>query len=96
MVRNVLVAFVGSLLAAVVVLGAYVGGRRYFTSCPCGFIFNSQANGCIVDIYNRNPCPDQGGGNPGGGSGDEFRKKIEGDIKVFADVVKAANLKFEE
>jgi tripartite-type tricarboxylate transporter receptor subunit TctC len=34
--------------------------------------------------------------NPGGGPGEEFRKKIEGDIKVFADVVKAANLKFEE
>jgi tripartite-type tricarboxylate transporter receptor subunit TctC len=34
--------------------------------------------------------------NPGGGPGEEFRKKIEGDVKVFADVVKAANLKFEE
>jgi tripartite-type tricarboxylate transporter receptor subunit TctC len=34
--------------------------------------------------------------NPGGGPGEEFRNKIEGDIKVFADVVKAANLKFEE
>jgi tripartite-type tricarboxylate transporter receptor subunit TctC len=34
--------------------------------------------------------------NPGGGPGEEFRKKIEGDIKAFADVVKAANLKFEE
>jgi len=34
--------------------------------------------------------------NPGGGPGEEFRKKIDGDIKVFADVVKAANLKFEE
>jgi tripartite-type tricarboxylate transporter receptor subunit TctC len=33
--------------------------------------------------------------NPGGGTGEEFRKKIDGDIKVFADVVKAANLKFE-
>jgi tripartite-type tricarboxylate transporter receptor subunit TctC len=33
--------------------------------------------------------------NPGGGPGEEFRKKIDGDIKVFADVVKAANLKFE-
>lgn len=34
--------------------------------------------------------------NPGGGPGEEFRKKIDGDIKVFADVVKTANLKFEE
>src|SRR5438105_10288380 len=34
--------------------------------------------------------------NPGGGSGAEFRKRIEDDIKRFADVVKAANLKFEE
>src|SRR5262252_1023749 len=34
--------------------------------------------------------------DPGGGPGEEFRKKIDGDIKVFADVVKAANLKFEE
>jgi tripartite-type tricarboxylate transporter receptor subunit TctC len=33
--------------------------------------------------------------NPGGGPGEQFRKKIDGDIKVFADVVKAANLKFE-
>jgi tripartite-type tricarboxylate transporter receptor subunit TctC len=32
--------------------------------------------------------------NPSGGPGDEFRKKIEADIKVFSDVVKAANLKF--
>jgi tripartite-type tricarboxylate transporter receptor subunit TctC len=34
--------------------------------------------------------------NPGGGPGEEFRQKIESDIKLFADVVKAANLKFEE
>ena len=34
--------------------------------------------------------------NPGGGPGEEFRKRIEGDIKMFADVVKAANLKFED
>ena len=34
--------------------------------------------------------------NPGGGPGAEFRAKIETDITVFADVVKAANLKFEE
>jgi tripartite-type tricarboxylate transporter receptor subunit TctC len=34
--------------------------------------------------------------NPGGGPGEEFGNKIDGDIKVFADVVKAANLKFEE
>jgi tripartite-type tricarboxylate transporter receptor subunit TctC len=34
--------------------------------------------------------------NPGSGPGEEFRKKIDADIRVFADVVKAANLKFEE
>jgi tripartite-type tricarboxylate transporter receptor subunit TctC len=34
--------------------------------------------------------------NPGGGPGEEFRKKIDADIRLFADVVKAANLKFEE
>ena len=31
-----------------------------------------------------------------GGPPEEFRKKIDGDITLFADVVKAANLKFEE
>jgi tripartite-type tricarboxylate transporter receptor subunit TctC len=34
--------------------------------------------------------------NPGGGPGEEFRKRIDGDITMFGDVVKAANLKFEE
>jgi tripartite-type tricarboxylate transporter receptor subunit TctC len=34
--------------------------------------------------------------NPGGGPGEEFRKRIDSDIRMFADVVKAANLKFEE
>src|SRR5262244_1108986 len=34
--------------------------------------------------------------NPGGGPSDEFRKVIDNDIKRFAEVVKAANLKFEE
>ena len=34
--------------------------------------------------------------NPGGGPGEEFRKRIESDIKLFGDVVKAANLKFEQ
>jgi tripartite-type tricarboxylate transporter receptor subunit TctC len=34
--------------------------------------------------------------NAGGGPGEEFRNKIDADIRVFADVVKAANLKFEE
>ena len=34
--------------------------------------------------------------NPGGGPGEEFRKRIDGDIKLFADVAKAANLKFED
>ncbi len=34
--------------------------------------------------------------NPGGGPGEEFRIRIDGDIRMFADVVKAANLKFEE
>src|SRR5262245_25413807 len=34
--------------------------------------------------------------NPGGGPGEEFRKKIDADTRLFADVVKAAHLKFEE
>jgi tripartite-type tricarboxylate transporter receptor subunit TctC len=34
--------------------------------------------------------------NPGGGPGEEFRKRIEDDIQTFAEVVKAANLKFED
>jgi tripartite-type tricarboxylate transporter receptor subunit TctC len=34
--------------------------------------------------------------NPGGGPGEEFRSRIEGDIKLFGNVVKAANLKFED
>jgi tripartite-type tricarboxylate transporter receptor subunit TctC len=34
--------------------------------------------------------------NPGGGPGEEFRQRIERDITAFAEVVKAANLKFEE
>jgi tripartite-type tricarboxylate transporter receptor subunit TctC len=34
--------------------------------------------------------------NPGGGPSEDFRNKIDADIRVFADVVKAANLKFEE
>jgi tripartite-type tricarboxylate transporter receptor subunit TctC len=34
--------------------------------------------------------------DPDGGPGEEFRKRIEADITRFADVVKAANLKFEE
>jgi tripartite-type tricarboxylate transporter receptor subunit TctC len=34
--------------------------------------------------------------NPGGGPGEEFRKRIEDDIQTFGEVVKAANLKFED
>lgn len=34
--------------------------------------------------------------DPGGGPGEEFRKRIDADIAKFADVVKTANLKFEE
>src|SRR5262249_44343240 len=34
--------------------------------------------------------------NPGGGPGEGFRKKIDGDTKGFADVGKGANLKLEE
>jgi tripartite-type tricarboxylate transporter receptor subunit TctC len=34
--------------------------------------------------------------NPGGGPGEDFRKLIEADIKKFGEVVKAANLKFEQ
>jgi tripartite-type tricarboxylate transporter receptor subunit TctC len=34
--------------------------------------------------------------DPGGGQGEEFRKRIDTDITMFAGIVKAANLKFEE
>jgi len=34
--------------------------------------------------------------NPGGGTSDEFRNVIDNDIKRFAEVVKAADLKFEQ
>lgn len=34
--------------------------------------------------------------NPGGEPGEKFRGLIDADIKMFSDVVKAANLKFEE
>jgi tripartite-type tricarboxylate transporter receptor subunit TctC len=34
--------------------------------------------------------------NPGGGSGEEFRAIIDADIKMFSEVVREANLKFEE
>ena len=34
--------------------------------------------------------------DPGGGTGEEFRKLIDADIKAFVEVVKAANLKFDE
>jgi tripartite-type tricarboxylate transporter receptor subunit TctC len=33
---------------------------------------------------------------PGGGPAAEFRRMIEGDIVKFRDIVKAANLHFEE
>jgi tripartite-type tricarboxylate transporter receptor subunit TctC len=33
---------------------------------------------------------------PGGPTGDEFKKRIDADIKVFADVVKAAKLEFKQ
>jgi tripartite-type tricarboxylate transporter receptor subunit TctC len=33
---------------------------------------------------------------PEGGSADEFRARIDDDIRIFTDVVKAANLKFEQ
>ncbi len=33
---------------------------------------------------------------PEGGSAEEFRARIDGDIQAFSDVVKAANLKFEQ
>jgi len=33
---------------------------------------------------------------PGGGSSEQFRQMIDADIRLFADVAKAANLKFEE
>jgi tripartite-type tricarboxylate transporter receptor subunit TctC len=33
---------------------------------------------------------------PEGGAAEEFRVRIDGDIQIFSDVVKAANLKFEQ
>jgi hypothetical protein len=33
--------------------------------------------------------------NPGGGSGDEFRRMIEADIIKYVGIVKAADLKFK-
>ncbi len=36
------------------------------------------------------------GVDPGGGAGDELRQKVDSDIKLFSEIVKAANLKFEE
>ena len=36
------------------------------------------------------------GVDPGGGSGDEFRRVIDADILKYVDIVKAANLKFED
>jgi len=33
--------------------------------------------------------------DPGGGTGEEFARRIDGDIRIFSDVVRAANLKFE-
>ena len=34
--------------------------------------------------------------NPGGGPADEFSRMIDADIKTYSDVVKSANLTFEE
>jgi hypothetical protein len=34
--------------------------------------------------------------DPGGMSSDDFVRVIEGDIKLFGEVSKAANLKFDE
>jgi tripartite-type tricarboxylate transporter receptor subunit TctC len=34
--------------------------------------------------------------NPGGGPADEFARMIEADIKTYSEVVKSANLTFEE
>jgi len=34
--------------------------------------------------------------NPGGGPGEDFGRLIDGDIKKFSEIVKAANLKFED
>jgi tripartite-type tricarboxylate transporter receptor subunit TctC len=34
--------------------------------------------------------------NPGGATPDQFEKIIQSDVVKFGDVVKAANLKFEE
>jgi hypothetical protein len=34
--------------------------------------------------------------HPGGGPGDQFRQRVDTDIRSFTEIVKAANLKFEE
>jgi tripartite-type tricarboxylate transporter receptor subunit TctC len=34
--------------------------------------------------------------NPGGGPGEEFGRMIDADIRKFTEIVKAANLKFED
>jgi len=34
--------------------------------------------------------------HPGGGPGEEFRQRIDADIQSFSEIVKAANLKFED
>jgi tripartite-type tricarboxylate transporter receptor subunit TctC len=33
--------------------------------------------------------------DPGGGPGDEFARQIDAEIKIYSDIVKAANLKFD-
>ena len=70
--RVALSAFIGSLIAGLVVVVIYgISQRRYAHQCPCNYIWSNSANGCVVDISNSNPCPDPGGGrnNPGGTGG---------------------------
>jgi tripartite-type tricarboxylate transporter receptor subunit TctC len=35
------------------------------------------------------------GWDPGGGPGDEFARQIDAEIRIYSDIVKAANLKFD-
>jgi len=58
----------GILAAGLIALIGCRGGRGYSRQCPCGFVWNYAANGCVVDP-NYQPCPDQGGGGSGGSRG---------------------------
>ncbi len=81
--------------------------RRSTSACGAASSFTPSTPPAIVkklDVELRKALADAGvrdklkamAVNPGGGPGEEFRKLIEADIKKFGDVVKAANLTFEQ